>query len=463
MNVHLISLGCPKNLIDSEVMLGQLKKKGVEVAKDPRQADVIIVNTCGFIDAAKKESVDAILQAARFKQEGDCRGLIVSGCLVQRYRSDIAKELPEVDAFMGPDECGKIEQVVQDVWAKVAGQRDYPLLPEQPLQYTAQKGRPQYLYDHQTPRLVLTPKHYAYVKISEGCDNPCKFCIIPRLRGPFRSRPIESVVAEAQKLAAQGVVELNLIAQDLTDYGVDLYGARSLAALLEALDGVQGLRWIRLLYAYPAHVTEDFIEAMARLPKVAKYLDMPVQHLSDVMLKGMGRRLGKQETKDLITRLREQVPGLALRTSLIVGMPGETDAIFEELLEEVADIRFERLGVFTYSREEGTAAHHMKDHVKESVKKSRRAKIMALQQTIALEQNRRLVGTEIEVLVDGEIEDKPGVFRARTQHDAPGIDNTVLLHGPGIRPGIFLRARVSGVSPYDLQATAMATPQPAAS
>lgn len=451
-SAHMVSLGCPKNLIDSEVMLGHLRKMGISAASGPSDADVIIVNTCGFIDAAKKESIDAILDVARYKQDGSCRGLIVSGCLAQRYRSDIAKELPEVDAFLGPDECGKIGSIVGDVWAKVAATKSYPLLPEQPLQYIAPKGRPQYLYDHETPRLLLTPKHYAYVKISEGCDNPCKFCIIPRMRGPFRSRPIESIVAEAEKLVKNGVVEVILIAQDLTDYGVDIYKERRLGALLEKLNDVDGLRWIRLLYAYPAHVTEDFIDAMARLPKVCKYLDMPIQHLTDAMLLGMGRRLGKQQTKDLIARMRDRIPGLAFRTSLIVGMPGETEEIFEELLEEMKALRFERLGVFTYSNEEGTAAHHMKAHVGEAVKKKRRARAMACQQAISREINESQVGNVRDVLIDGMSGDGSGVWVGRTQWDSPGIDNTVLVRGGEFAAGQTVPVRITKASAYDMDA-----------
>ncbi len=473
-SVHVVSLGCPKNLVDSEVMLGHLRKAGVEMTDAIDRADVIIVNTCAFIHSAKRESVDAILDVARYKQAGSCRALIVSGCLAQRYRSDIAKELPEVDAFLGPDECGKIDTIVKDVWTRMTQSRSYPLLPEQPFheirghvpnsksnsehvpvfrerQYIAPTGRPGYLYDHEAPRVVLTPRHYAYVKISEGCDNPCKFCIIPRLRGPFRSRPIESIVAEVKKLVAGGVVEVVLIAQDLTDYGVDIYKARRLGALLERLNDVEGLKWIRLLYAYPAHVTEDFIDALANVPKVCRYLDMPIQYLNDKLLLGMGRRFGKQQTKELIAHLREKVPGLGLRTSLIVGSPGETQEMFEEMLEEMQSLQFERLGVFTYSKEEGTAAFYMKGQVPEKLKQQRRAVAMACQQKISLQINRRKVGQDLEVLVDGEAKDKKECYVGRTQWDAPGIDNTVLIRGVGLRPGEIVQVNITKATAYDLE------------
>ncbi len=450
----MVSLGCPKNLIDSEIMLGLLRKMGIGQARAAQDADVIIVNTCGFIESAKKESIDAILAVARYKQEGVCRSLIVAGCLAQRYRSDIAKELPEVDAFMGPDECGKVGEIVADAWGRVAAKKTYPLLPEQPFQHIAQQGRPTYLPDHETPRLQLTPKHYAYVKISEGCDNPCKFCIIPRLRGAFRSRLIESIVEETKKLVANGVREIILIAQDLTDYGTDIYGERRLATLLEELNAVQGLRWIRLLYAYPAHMTDDLIVAIGKLEKVCKYLDMPVQHLTDAMLLGMGRRLGAQQTIALIARMREKIPGLTLRTSLIVGMPGETDELFEELLRHVETIRFEHLGVFTYSREEGTAAHNMKAQVPEAVKKKRRARVMAAQQKISMRRNTARVGQEIDVIVDGQSSDCVG-FIARTEGDCPGIDNTVRVSGEGIEVGELLRVKITHAAPYDLEAVAI--------
>ncbi len=459
--VHFVSLGCPKNLVDSEIMLGHLRKIGVELVKTPQQAEVIIVNTCGFIDSAKRESIDTILDVARYKQEGACRGLLVAGCLAQRYRSDIAKELPEVDAFFGPDECGKIGSIVQDVWAKVGGNRTYPLLPEEPFAYIAQTGRPLYLYDHETPRVALTPRHYAYVKISEGCDNPCKFCIIPRLRGRFRSRPMESIVAEIKSMVERGVREVILIAQDLTDYGLDTYGERRLGGLLEKIQEVEGLRWIRLLYAYPAHVTEDLMDAMARLPKVCRYLDMPVQHLTDAMLLGMGRRLGKNETEDLIQRLRQRIPGLAIRTSLIVGMPGETEEIFQELLVGMQELRFERLGVFTYSREEGTAAYRMKGRVRETEKKRRRAILMARQQEISRAINEAHVGRALEVILDGADEKRSGVFVGRTAWDSPGIDNTVLVHADNLAAGDFVNVKITKASSYDMEGMPAESPEPA--
>ncbi len=442
--MHMVSLGCPKNLVDSEVMLGQLGQMGIAMVARPEDAELIMVNTCGFIEPARKEAVDAILQAAQYKQKGVCRALVVAGCLVQGHRRSLAGLLPEVDAFVGPDHCGRIGGVISRVWQGAAQGKVKNMV-------LAGK-RPRYLYNDQTPRLLLTPRHYAYVKICDGCDNSCRFCSIPHLRGPFRSRPMESIVREVRQLVRHGVKEVILVGQDTTRYGVDLYGQGRLAALLGAVHEVEGLGWIRLMYAYPSHLTEEVIDAVARLPKVCKYIDMPIQHASDKILTAMGRDFTVAQTRGLIALLREKIPGVAIRTSLIVGLPGETPQDFERLLAEVRLLRFERLGVFEYSREEGTAAHHMKGQVCKAVKKSRRAKIMACQQQISSAFNQRWVGRTLDVLIDEPMTGRRGMFRGRTRWDAPSIDNAVLVRGgDDIQPGDCVPVRITKARAYDLE------------
>ena len=364
--VYLHTLGCPKNRVDSEVMLGTLAGAGYRLERDPARADVIVVNTCGFIESAKEESVDAIVELAGMKQEGRCKKLVVTGCLVQRHAEELSGELPEVDHFLGTGAYADIARVVSDAQAKRL------VVPD-----------PDFVHSASTPRVNSLASHTAYLKISEGCDNACAFCIIPKLRGAQRSRPVDDVVAEAAALAAQGTVELSLVAQDLTAYGYDLPGKIRLHHLLPELCKVDGIRWLRLHYAYPRDVPDALVEAIAREPKIVKYLDMPLQHSSDRLLRAMKRGRDSVFLRELLARLRARVPGIALRTSLIVGLPGETEADFEDLVRFVEEQRFERLGVFEFSPEDGTPAAEMVGQVPDEVKRARRDRIMALQQEIS--------------------------------------------------------------------------------
>src|SRR5512136_672627 len=375
--VYMHTLGCPKNRVDSEVMLGTLTRAGYRLVQDPARADVIVVNTCGFIESAKEESVQAVLQLARMKEEGRCKKLVVAGCLTQRYHGEMAREMPEVDHFVGTGAYADIASIVPD---------------------------PDFVHSASTPRINSLARHTAYLKIAEGCDNACAFCIIPALRGPQRSRPVKDVVAEAEALSAQGVVELSVVAQDLTAYGQDQPGKVRLHHLLPELCKVEGIRWIRLHYAYPRDFPDALVEVIAREPKIAKYVDMPLQHSSDRLLRSMRRGRDVRFLRGLLAKLRDRVPGIALRTALIVGLPGETEEDFRDLLRFVEEQRFERLGVFTYSREEGTSAAEMPGQVPEKVKKARLRKVMTLQKRISREQQRAMVGRRLEVLVEGRAE-----------------------------------------------------------
>jgi ribosomal protein S12 methylthiotransferase len=434
--VHLLSLGCPKNLADSELMLGALARAGFEITTDPDDAQVLVVNTCAFIEAAKKESIDAILEATNIKKRVAGRRLVVAGCLSQRYGAELREELPEVDIFVGTGNFLELPELLR--------RTEMPEL--RPIPYT---GAAHILPSADAPRITTGDFFTSYLKISEGCNHKCAFCIIPKIRGPHESRPPAEVVAEARTLAAQGVRELNLIAQDLTAYGRDVNPPTSLAALLGMLAEVDGVRWIRLLYCYPNFVTDELLETVASLDTVVKYIDMPLQHADDEMLRAMRRERSGAALRRILERIRRHVPGVVLRTSFIVGFPGETDAAFGRLLDFVREEQFDRVGVFTYSREENTAAYDMPGQVPEGVKRARRAALMETQAEISLRKNRGLVGRELEVLVEGPLPGRATRLRGRTSGQAPEIDGMVILKGEA-QPGEFVRARIDRALSYDL-------------
>ncbi|MGD0947005.1 MAG: 30S ribosomal protein S12 methylthiotransferase RimO [Candidatus Binatia bacterium] len=437
--VFLQSLGCPKNLMDSEMMLGLIARDGGEVVLDPEAADVLVVNTCGFIGDAKKESIDAILDLARLKQSDPAKRLLVAGCLAQRYGAELQAALPEVDAFLGTGDFIRLPEILAN------GVR---------CDACAYGGPAHLLPDPTIPRVRTGHFFSAYLKVSEGCDHRCSFCIIPKIRGRHESRSIESVVAEAQALAADGVVELNLIAQDLTAYGRDRRDGSSLSQLLRALARIDGLRWIRLLYTYPQFVSDDLLKTIADEEKVCRYIDMPLQHISDHMLRRMRRERDGASIRRLLDRIRRRIPGVAIRTAFIVGFPGETDADFHELLGFVREAHFERVGVFRYSKEEGTAAASFSDQIPEAVKRRRRALLMRAQAAISAAANRRLIGSQQRVLVCGE--DQRGQLYGRLATQAPEIDGVVYLQGD-LNPGEIARVRIVGADTYDLRAEAAAS------
>jgi ribosomal protein S12 methylthiotransferase len=441
--VGFISLGCPKNLVDSEVMMGRLKQDGYEITTDAAEADTLVINTCGFIDAAKKESVDAILEAARLKSEGKCQRLVVAGCLVERYRDELRAEMPEVDAFIGTSQINDITTAADSR----VNTRSLPVLPLGNQTST-------YLYDESTPRVLATPGHYAYVKIAEGCDRPCAFCFIPQMRGHFRSRRFGSVVAEAQQLAAQGVKELILVAQDSSRYGEDLGEQDALAHLMRELCRLDGVEWVRVMYTYPTHISDAFLDVLAAEPKAVKYLDMPLQHASRNVLRLMKRGGGRESLERLIGRVRERVPGIAVRTTFITGFPGETDEDFEELLAFVKNVEFDRVGVFTYSDEEGTGAFDLPGKVDPKVARKRRDRLMRAQSRISLKCNRARVGQTVRVLFEGVSEETDLLWQGRTETQAPDIDGCVLINdapeGFEPEPGRFVNVEITEAQQYDL-------------
>jgi ribosomal protein S12 methylthiotransferase len=433
----MLSLGCPKNLVDGEVMLGRLQEAGYRLVADPKQADVVVVNTCAFIDRAKQESVDAILEMAQEKESGRARRLVVTGCLTQRYDAELRRAIPEIDATLG---TGQVEQIVEAVGGRATSLEE------------ATPGLPTWVYDHQQPRVLSTPPWLAYVKISEGCDYTCSFCIIPTLRGRHRSRGVEDVVAEARSLAARGVREIVLVAQDSTRYGLD-HGVRDgLAYLLRRLGRVDGIRWIRVMYAYPATLSDPILDAIASEEKVVKYVDIPLQHASEAVLRRMKRPTGRGQLLGMIERIRARVPGVAIRSSFIVGFPGETEGDFDELLAFVGAADLDNVGVFTYSDEEGTASFGLPEGVPARVKESRRRRLMARQRAISKRRNRRLVGQTVEVLVEGTHPDSDLLLRGRLASQAPEIDGQVILNDGRAEPGEFVTCRVSEAHAYDLVA-----------
>lgn len=439
-----VSLGCPKNLVDSERMLGKLAQEGYALTPDADGADVVVVNTCGFIEPARQESLGVIREMLDLKRQGRVGAVVVAGCLAERKKEALLDEVPGVDHIVGVFGREEIAQVVDR-------SRQHRLRDEQRALF--RPAPVQALED--TARLRITPRHYAYLKISEGCDRLCTFCAIPAMRGKHVTKPIEEVVREARELAADGVRELIIVAQDTTYYGLDLYGRLRLAELLQELEQVDGIEWIRILYAYPVHFTDELMVTLAGSKKVIPYLDMPLQHINDRLLKRMLRKVTRRETEDLLGRLRGAIPRLTLRSTFIVGFPGETEAEFDELCEFIQAARFERLGVFTYSLEPGTPAERLPEQIPEEVKVHRRDQLMAIQQRIAFAWTARQVGAEIDVIVDRADSEMPGQYLARGHADAPDIDCLVRLKGKNLRPGDLVRARVTGADGYDLAARAI--------
>ena len=454
MKIGFVSLGCPKNLVDSEVMIGLVQQAGHDVTADAADADVLVVNTCAFIDSAKQESVDTILELAELKKSGRCQKLVVTGCLAERYRGELQQQIGEIDAVLGTGQVPDIVRAVAAPKATPPGAGVPMRLFRTPPPAAADAAPlPEYLYDADTPRTLVTPKHYAYLKVAEGCDYTCAFCIIPTLRGHYRSRTPQSVVTEARHLADQGVRELLLISQDTTFFGVDRGERGALGRLLRDLNGVDGLEWIRLLYLYPTTITDDMLDAMAESDKVCKYIDLPLQHAAPGVLKRMKRPGTGTTYRRLLERIRTRVPGVALRTTLIVGFPGETAEEFETLRAFVQDVRFDHLGVFTYSHEEGTSAHALADDVPARVKRQRRTALMSAQKRLVQKAQRRRVGERVRVMVDGPSPDHGLVLRGRLASQAPDIDSCVYLTGadPATAiPGSFVDGLIVGSREYDL-------------
>jgi ribosomal protein S12 methylthiotransferase len=463
MKIGFVSLGCPKNLVDSEVMLGMAEKEGHEITADASQADVLVVNTCAFIDRAKQESIDTILEMAELKKRGG-RRLIVTGCLAERYRDELTKEIPEIDVVLGTGDVASFTAAVSETGSREAGTatpvtfytrdpgRGSPLLaPGAPPVFGV--DLPTYIYDADTPRKRVTPGHYAYVKIAEGCDYKCAFCIIPKMRGHYRSRPIESIVQEAKQLGAQGVKELLLISQDTTFYGIDRGERGALPTLLRALNEVNGIEWIRLLYLYPTTITAEVIDAVADLDKVVKYIDLPLQHASDAVLKRMKRPGTRASYQRLLDNIRARIPNVALRTTFIVGFPGETAEDFAELESFVDEVAFDHVGVFTYSHEEGTTAFDLKDDVPAATKKKRQARLMSRQRDIVARRQQRRLGERTRLVVDGRSPEHELVLQGRLQGQAPEIDPVVYLTDcdpSQISQGSFIDVEIVGSQDYDL-------------
>ena len=435
MKILFISLGCDKNLADSEEMLGLLTAGGHEITDDETQADAIVINTCCFIKDAKEESVETILEMAEYKKTGSCHALVVTGCMAQRYQKEIIQEVPEVDAVLGTTSYGDIVKALEEA---VAGNhfeefRDIDYLP-----------------DTGSKRVLTTGGHFGYLKIAEGCDKHCTYCIIPKLRGKFRSVPMERLIAQAEDMAEQGVKELILVAQETTVYGKDLYGKKSLHILLKKLCEIRGIRWIRVLYCYPEEIYDELIETIRDEKKICHYLDIPIQHASDRILKRMGRRTSKQELIDIVGKLRKEIPDIVLRTTLITGFPGETEEDHEELKEFVDEMEFDRLGVFTYSPEENTPAAEIADQVPEEVKEERRDELMELQQEISYDKGQDRIGQELLVMIEGKVADE-SAYIGRTYGDAPKVDGYIFVQtGELLMTGDFAKVRVTGALEYDL-------------
>ena len=435
MNIFFVSLGCDKNLVDSEVMLGLLDAKGYQIVDDETQADVMVINTCCFIHDAKEESIQTILDMARYKEEGRLKALVVTGCLAQRYKQEIIDEIPEVDVVLGTTSYDKIVEAVEEA---LEGKSEVELADIDALPLP------------ETKRLVTTGGHYAYLKIAEGCDKHCTYCIIPKVRGNYRSVPMERLIKEAQELADQGVKELILVAQETTVYGQDIYGEKSLHKLLKELCQIKGIRWIRLLYCYPEEIDDNLIQVMKEEPKICHYLDLPIQHASDAILKRMGRRTSKQQLIDTITKLRKEIPDIALRTTLIAGFPGETQADHEEVMEFIDEVEFDRLGVFTYSREEDTPAATMPDQIDQDIMDTWRDELMALQQEISIDKSAQMVGKTIDVMVEGYIAED-NTYVGRSYKDAPNVDGMVFFEcDRELMSGDFVSVKITGSTEYDL-------------
>jgi len=437
MKLLLISLGCDKNLVDSEVMLGLLKEHDYSFTDDESEAEVIIINTCCFIHDAKEESIETILDMANYKVEngGKCQALIITGCLGERYKDEIHKELPEVDAIVGTNAYDKIAEAIEDVLKKKSSDKIAELT-----------GLPKV----ESKRIVTTGGHYAYLKIAEGCNKCCTYCIIPKIRGRYRSFPIEKLVSEARELVSAGVKEIILVAQETTLYGIDLYGKKSLSRLLKELCKIEDLKWVRILYCYPEEIDDELIQTIKEESKICKYLDMPIQHASDNILKRMGRRTNREDLVDIINKLREEIPEIVLRTSLITGFPGETEEDHQILMDFVDEMEFERLGVFTYSQEEDTPASEMPDQIDEDTKKDRQAEIMELQQEISFAYDQSLIGEEFEAFVEGKVADE-NAYVARTYMDAPNVDGFIFIQtSRELMTGEIVKVKVTGAYEYDL-------------
>lgn len=434
MKIGVVSLGCPKNLVDSETMLGLIHEENYEITNDPSEAEIIIVNTCGFIESAKEESINTILQMAEYKKSGSCKYIIVTGCLSQRYAEELFNELPEADAIAGVEVYDEIGSIIKRV---MNGERFIML----------ERSKPDVIYTSKEtflPRILTTPSYTAYLKIAEGCDNCCSYCAIPKIRGPYRSKPMEQVLKEAKALAANGVKELIVVAQDTTRYGEDLPGGKLLLAdLLKELNKIESLKWIRVMYCYPNNFTDELIETFASLDKVCKYVDLPLQHASNSLLASMNRYDTREEVETLLAKLRKRIPGIVIRTTFIVGFPGETDADFEELKEFVEQQRFENAGVFAYSQEEGTVAGAMPNQIPDEIKQERYHELMALQAQISEEIHKDTEGQTLEVLVEGIEEDGSGLHYGRSYREAPDIDGLVFIENPGdIKPGCFVKVNI---------------------
>lgn len=450
MKLGLISLGCPKNLVDSEVMLGIIEKYHIEITNDPEAAEIIIVNTCGFIESAKQESIDTILSMAAYKTEGCCRYLIVTGCLAQRYAQELFQDMPEVDAIVGTNVYKDIAQVIERV---MQGQRVLHLSETdfEKINLEGLQGNERNLPD---PRKLTTPSYMAYLKIAEGCDNFCSFCAIPLIRGRYTSKPYEQIMAEARELVERGVKELIVIAQDTTRYGQDLYGKLRLAELLHDLNALPGLKWIRVLYSYPNTFTDELIEAYATLPKVCHYVDLPLQHASDRLLHAMRRRDKLSETKKLLKKLRERIPDIVIRTTFIVGFPGETEEDFAILKEFVTEQKFENAGVFQYSQEENTVAATLPEQIPEETKQERYDELMAIQAGVSEDVHRSMEDRELEVVVEGYEAEEENLVAARSYREAPDIDGSIFVeNAPGLNPGDFIRVRIEQGFAYEVVAT----------
>lgn len=432
--IKVVTLGCDKNLVDSEIMSGLIHERGYELVEDEQEATVIIVNTCGFIDAAKEESVNTILDLADLKETANLKALIVSGCLTQRYKEQLLEEMPEIDGIVGTGDFGKITTIVEEA---LAGSKPIHV------------GNPVFNYEQAVPRKVTTPRYTAYVKIAEGCDNNCTFCSIPSMRGNFRSRTMESILNEVKQLADQGVKEISLIAQDSTNYGTDLYDTFMLPQLLDKVSEVPGVEWVRLHYAYPGFFSDELIATIAANPKICKYIDMPLQHSEDSVLKRMRRPGRQRDTRELVRRIRDRIPDVAMRTSIIVGFPGETDEDFEKLCDFVREMKFDKLGVFTYSREDNTPAHRLPDHIDEDVKEWRANTLMEIQREVSKEVSESRIGKVIPVLVE-RYDGRNDVYIGRSQYDAPEIDGEVFISNCSCTIGEITQVRITHALEFDL-------------
>jgi len=438
LKIGFISLGCAKNLVDTEVMLGILTQNNLVITDDPQEADILIINTCTFIDAAKEESISTILQMAEYKKTGRCRSLIVAGCLGQRYHQELLDELPEVDAIIG---TGAWHRIMEAVDATMQGRRLLLV------------GEADSIYDETMPRITTTPEYSAYIKVAEGCNNCCSYCVIPTVRGSFRSRTIPSIVREAENLAARGVREINLIAQDTTSYGKDLYGKPQLTELLQELVKIEGIHWFRLLYCYPKYFSDELIDLIANEPKICKYVDLPLQHADGEILKAMNRKDTPEEIAVLLTKLRQKIPGVVVRTSMIVGFPGETEEQFHHLCQFVKQQEFERMGVFVYSQEENTPAAKMPNQVSDELKQERYHTLMAMQCKISEHLNLKLEGQFIDVLIEGFTEENPDIAYGRSYREAPDVDGRIFIeNAEALQRGQFVRAKVVQGFTYDLLA-----------